>query len=131
MYEASLIVTFIKSLVIELSPPSDIYIYMGWNSSVVRLERRTRESMERSRVRIPANRSRGQEALCNACMSNLKNFRIQGRLSVLTLISVSVAAPCGARKRSRLFCQKCRWQVTAKHACTLRMWLCMEWYGVH
>ena len=30
------------------------------------------------------------------------------------------------------FCQKCRWQVTAKHACTLRMWLCMKWrYMVH
>ena len=31
-----------------------------------------------------------------------------------------------ARKRSRSFCQKCRWQVTAKHAYTLRMWLCMK-----
>ena len=28
-----------------------------------------------------------------------------------------------ARKRSRSFCQKCRWQLTAKHAYTLRMWL--------
>ena len=41
-----------------------------------------------------------------------------------------------ARKRSRSFCQKCRWQVTAKDAYTLRMWLCMKWhgawlYGVH
>ena len=41
-----------------------------------------------------------------------------------------------ARKRSRAFCQKCRWQVTAKHAYTLCMWLCMKWhgawlYGVH
>ena len=41
-----------------------------------------------------------------------------------------------ARKRSRSFCQKCRWQVTAKHAYTLRMWLCLKWhgawlYGVH
>ena len=34
-----------------------------------------------------------------------------------------------ARKRSRSFCQKCRWQVTAKHAYTLRMWLCMKWHG--
>ena len=32
-----------------------------------------------------------------------------------------------ARKRSQSFCQKCRWQVTAKHAYTLRMWLCMKW----
>ena len=41
-----------------------------------------------------------------------------------------------ARKRSRPFCQKCRWQVTAKHPYTLRMRLCMKlhgtWlYGVH
>ena len=41
-----------------------------------------------------------------------------------------------ARKRPRLSCQKRRWQVTAKHAYTLRMWLCMKWhgawlYGVH
>ena len=41
-----------------------------------------------------------------------------------------------ARKRTRSFCQKCGWQVTAKHAYTLRMWLCMNWhgawlYGVH
>ena len=27
-----------------------------------------------------------------------------------------------ARKRSWSFCQKCRWQVTAKHAYTLHMW---------
>ena len=41
-----------------------------------------------------------------------------------------------ARKRLRSFCQKRRWQVTTKHAYTLRMWLCMKWsgawlYGVH
>ena len=41
-----------------------------------------------------------------------------------------------AGKRPRSFCQKRRWQVTAKHAYTLRMWLCMKWhgawlYGVH
>ena len=43
------------------------------------------------------------------------------------------AAAC---KRSRSFCQKYRWKVTAKHACTLGMWLCIKlhgaWlYGVH
>ena len=41
-----------------------------------------------------------------------------------------------ARKTPRSVCQKRRWQVTAKHAYTLRMWLCMKWhgawmYGVH
>ena len=34
-----------------------------------------------------------------------------------------------ACKRSRSFYRKCRWQVTAKGACTLRMWLCMKWHG--
>ena len=36
-----------------------------------------------------------------------------------------------ARKRSQSFCQKCMWQVTAKHTDTLCMWLCMKLYGVH
>ena len=41
-----------------------------------------------------------------------------------------------ARKRPQSSCQKRRWQVTAKHAYTLRMWLCTKWhgawlYGVH
>ena len=33
-----------------------------------------------------------------------------------------------ARKRSRSFRQKCRWQVTVKHSCVLRMWLWIKWY---
>ena len=41
-----------------------------------------------------------------------------------------------ARKRPQSFCQKCRWQIRAKQACTLCMWLWMKWhgawlYGVH
>ena len=41
-----------------------------------------------------------------------------------------------AYKRSLSFCQKCRWQVTAKYTYTLHTWLCMKWhgawlYGVH
>ena len=31
-----------------------------------------------------------------------------------------------AHKKSRSFCQKCKWQVTAKHAYTLRMWLLLN-----
>ena len=31
-----------------------------------------------------------------------------------------------ARKKSRSFCQKCRWQDTAKHAYTLRMWILLN-----
>ena len=33
-----------------------------------------------------------------------------------------------ARKRSRSFCQKCRWQVTAKHAYILPRWLWRKWH---
>ena len=33
-----------------------------------------------------------------------------------------------AHKRSWSFCQKCRWQVTAKHTCTLHRWLCVKWH---
>ena len=58
------------------------------------------------------------------------NFLLQGQLFVLTLISVSAPPPCYriARKRSRSFCQKSRWQVTAKHAYILSMWLWKEWH---
>ena len=31
-----------------------------------------------------------------------------------------------ARKKSQSFCQKCRWQVTAKHAYTLCMWILLN-----
>ena len=66
--------------------------------------------IERSRVRNP-------------CWNGGRIFFSQGRLSVLTLISVSVPprVTTVARKKSRSFCQKCRWQVTAKHAYTLRI----------
>ena len=35
-----------------------------------------------------------------------------------------------ARKRSQSFCRKCRWQVPAKHACTLHMWLCKKQHDI-
>ena len=35
-----------------------------------------------------------------------------------------------ARKRSRSFCQKCMREDTAKHACTLRIWLCTKWRDI-
>ena len=80
-------------------------------------------------VRAPDSWLKGRDF--ESLQERRENFLPQGRLSVLTLISVSVlprVTPV-ARKRSRSFCQKYRWQVTAKHACTLRMWLCMKWHG--
>ena len=66
--------------------------------------------------------------MCVLDMERRENFLLRGQLSVLTLISVSVPSrvTAVARKRPRTFCQKRRWQVTAKHAYTLRMWLCMK-----
>ena len=54
------------------------------------------------------------------------NVLLKGKLPVLTLTLVSVPPPFYrstpvARKRSLSFCQRCRWQVTAKHAYILRM----------
>ena len=80
--------------------------------------------IERSRVRIPAGAA--------------GEFSSPGSTFCADSFSVSVPSrvTAVARKRSRSLCQKCRWQVTAKHACTLRMWLYMKrhsaWlYGVH
>ena len=59
-----------------------------------------------------------------------ERFCLLGQISVLALISVSLLSPeiitAVASKRSWPFCQKCMWQVTAKHTCTQRMWFCMR-----
>ena len=49
-----------------------------------------------------------------------ENFVLQSQLCVLTLIRCPFRPRVIAvtRKRSRSFCQMCRWQVTFKHACT-------------
>ena len=77
-------------------------------------------------VRAPDSRlkGRGFESL----QERRENFLLQGRLSVLTLFRYPFhpRVTAVARKRSRSGCQKCRRQVTAKHAHTLRMWLCMK-----
>ena len=94
-------------------------------------------SGDSSVVRAPDSwsKSRGFESL----LERRENFLLQGQLSVLTHFSIRstpVLPHWVARKRCRSFCQKRRWQVTAKHAYTLHMWLCMKWhgawlYGVH
>ena len=50
-----------------------------------------------------------------------ENFLLQSQLCVLTLIRCPFhpRVTVVARKRPRSFCQKCRWQVTPKHAYTL------------
>ena len=55
-------------------------------------------------------------------------FLLQGHLSVLTLIRYPfhLRAIAVALKGSWSFCPKCRWQVTNKRTCTVRMWLEMK-----
>ena len=45
---------------------------------------------------------------------------------LLSLTAIHIRVTAAARKESWSFCPKCRWLITAKHACTLRMWLCMK-----
>ena len=70
------------------------------------------------------------------------NFSLQGQLSVLLFCySWHPRVNPTAGKRSSSFCQKCSWQVTAIHTCTLSTWLGITWlwlsilsawiYGVH
>ena len=49
---------------------------------------------------------------------------------LLLMYSFHPRVTAEARKRSWSFCKMCRWQVTAKYAWALRMWLCMKWHGV-
>ena len=86
-------------------------------------------SGDSSVVRAPGSWSKG----CGfkSLLERRENFLLQGQLSVLTLIRYPFhpRVTAVARKRPLSFCQKCRWQVTAKHAYTLCTWLCMKWHG--
>ena len=72
-----------------------------------------------------------QLEISKVCHSYCCCFLLQGHVSVLTLIPVSVPPRCCAVacKISQSFCQKCRWQVTTKHTCTLPMLLWMKWHS--
>ena len=67
-----------------------------------------------------------EQRTCDRKVSSSNPGRSSGRIFfsrvyVLTLIRC-LFHPCAttvARKRPRSFCQKCRWHVTPKHACTL------------
>ena len=76
------------------------------------LQRKTRDSLL---VRAPDSWSKG----CKF-ESRQEKFLLQSQLCVLTLIRrpFQPRVTAVASKRSRSFCQKCRWQVTPKHAYT-------------
>ena len=67
----------------------------------------------------------------NPCMGSRRSFfsMVDFLCWLLFRYLVHPCVTAAARKRPRSFCQKCRWQVIAKHAYTLRMWLCMKWHG--
>ena len=70
-------------------------------------------------VRAPDSWSKGCEF--ESWQKQRENFLLQSQLCVLTLIRCPFQ-PCitaVARKRPWSFCQKCRWQVTPKHAYNL------------
>ena len=48
----------------------------------------------------------------------------------IILVSLHPRVTAVTRKRSRAFCQKCRWRVTDQHKSTLRIWLCMKWHDM-
>ena len=70
--------------------------------------------IKRSRVWVPA----GKFILCS---------RVNLLCRLLFQYPFHPRVTAAARKRPRPFCRKRRWQVTAKHACTLRMWLRLKW----
>ena len=55
--------------------------------------------------------------------------RVNFRCRLLFRYAFNPRVTAVARKRSSSFCQKCRWQVTAKHTCTLLMCLrIIKWH---
>ena len=70
-------------------------------------------------VRAPDSWSKG--CWFESRQERRENFLLHCQLCVLTLIRCPFhpRVTAVARKRPRSFCQKCRWQVTPKHACTL------------
>ena len=70
-------------------------------------------------VRAPDSWSKGCEF--GSRLERRENFLLQSQLCELTLIRCPSHSrvTAVARKRPRLFCQNCRWQVTSKHAYTL------------
>ena len=55
------------------------------------------------------------------------DFLLQGQISVLTFqYPFHLHVTAAAHKKAGSYCQKCQWQVTAKHTCTLRTWFCVK-----
>ena len=100
--------------------------HLNWYKCIVLQSREIGGSGDSSVVRAPDSWSklRGFESWHEL----RENFLLQGQLSVLTLVSVSVPPPSThPTARVTTVARKCRCRVTAKHTCTLHMWLCVKW----
>ena len=62
--------------------------------------------------------------ICDMCTLSLLESREQRYIKAINNNNTAVA-----RRRPRSICRKRRWQVTAKHAYTLRMWFFMKCHG--
>ena len=88
-----------------------------WGAGIAQwLERQTRD---RKVLGLSPSRSGGRISSPGSAFCADSYFGIHSTPHVTTV----------ACKRSRSCCQKCRWQVPAKHAYTLHMLLCMKWHG--
>ena len=122
---------FFRTLAVTLV--SDYFLHQNWNFAAPKIASRagTAQWLER--------RTRDWKvAGSNPCWSGGRIFfsRVNFLCWLLFRYPFHPRVTAVARKRPRSFCEKRRWQVTAKHAYTLRMWLCMKWhgawlYGVH
>ena len=89
-----------------------------------------RGSRDSSVVRVPGSWSKGHGFKPSWSSRRMFFSRVTFLCWFLFWCPFHPCVAAVAHKRSRSFCQKCRWQVTAKHACTLHMWLCMKWCDV-
>ena len=88
---------------------------MGSGDSSVVVEHWTREQKV---LGLSLSRSRG----------NISPSRVNILCWLLFLCPFQPHVTAAAHKRSQSLCQKCKWQVTAKYACTLPMWLWTKWH---
>ena len=105
-------VLILTSCVLRFHPTESFW--MSWGAGIAQwLERRTRD---------------WKVAGSNPCWNGGRIFfsRVDFLCWLLFRYPFHPRVTAVARNKSRSFCQKCRWQVTAKHAYTLRMWLLLN-----
>ena len=67
-----------------------------------------------------------QSSMCLSVLCSHQCVLVNCVVISVSWLIVQTSVPAIARKRSQSLCPKCRWRVTAKHAYTLRMQLCMK-----